>query len=69
MLDYAVKLTLRPTEMSESDVAALRDAGWSDEDIMDVAEVTGLLEPAAKCAVPTPEAAATLASEWTTSSS
>jgi uncharacterized peroxidase-related enzyme len=42
MLDYAVKLTLRPTEMSESDVAALRDAGWSDEDIMYVAAVTGL---------------------------
>ena len=42
MLDYAVKLTLRPTEMSEADVAALRDAGWSDEDVMDVAEVTGL---------------------------
>ena len=42
MLDYAVKLTLRPTEMSEADVAALRDVGWSDEDVMDVAEVTGL---------------------------
>ena len=42
MLDYAVKLTLRPTEMTEADVAALRDAGWSDEDVMDVAEVTGL---------------------------
>ena len=42
MLDYAVKLTLRPTEMTEADVAALRDVGWSDEDVMDVAEVTGL---------------------------
>jgi len=42
MLDYAVKLTLRPTEMSEADVVALREAGWSDEDVMDVAEVTGL---------------------------
>ncbi len=42
MLDYAVKLTLRPREMSEADVAALRAAGWSDEDVMDVAEVTGL---------------------------
>ena len=42
MLDYAVKLTLRPTEMTETDVATLRDTGWSDEDIMDVAEVTGL---------------------------
>jgi uncharacterized peroxidase-related enzyme len=42
MLDYAVKLTLHPTEMQEADVAALRDAGWSDEDAMDIAEVTGM---------------------------
>jgi uncharacterized peroxidase-related enzyme len=41
-LDYAVKLTLRPREMTEADVATLRDAGWSDEDVMDIAEVTGL---------------------------
>lgn len=42
MLDYARKLTLRPTEMTEADVVALREAGWTDEDVMDVAEVTGL---------------------------
>ena len=42
VLDFAVKLTLHPTEMSEADVAALRDAGLTDEDVMDVAEVTGL---------------------------
>jgi uncharacterized peroxidase-related enzyme len=41
-LDYAVKLTLRPREMAEADVQELRDAGWTDEDVMDVAEVTGL---------------------------
>ncbi len=41
-LDYAVKLTRRPTEMAEADVQALRDAGWTDEDVMDIAEVTGL---------------------------
>jgi uncharacterized peroxidase-related enzyme len=41
-LDYAVKLTLRPREMTEADVQALREAGWTDEDVMDVAEVTGL---------------------------
>jgi uncharacterized peroxidase-related enzyme len=41
-LDYAVKLTLRPTEMTEDDVEALRRAGWTDEDVMDIAEVTGL---------------------------
>jgi uncharacterized peroxidase-related enzyme len=42
MLDYARKLTLRPNEMSESDVDTLRDAGWTDEDVMDIAEVTGM---------------------------
>ena len=42
MLAYAVKLTLKPREMSEADVGVLRDAGWADEDVMDIAEVTGL---------------------------
>ena len=42
MLDYSLALTLRPATMSEDDVVALRDAGWTDEDVMDIAEVTGL---------------------------
>jgi uncharacterized peroxidase-related enzyme len=42
MLDYALKLTVHPTEMSEPDVDALRAAGWTDEDVMDIAEVTGM---------------------------
>ena len=42
MLAYAVKLTLQPKEMSEADVRALRGAGWTDEDVMDIAEVTGV---------------------------
>jgi uncharacterized peroxidase-related enzyme len=42
MLDYARKLTLRPTEMTEADVTELREAGWADEDVMDIAEVTGM---------------------------
>lgn len=42
MLDYALKLTLHPAEMAENDVLSLRDAGWRDEDIMDIAEVTGM---------------------------
>jgi len=42
VLEYAVKLTVHPTEMTEADVVALRAAGWTDEDVMDVAEVTGL---------------------------
>ena len=39
MLDYATKLTLSPTEMVCDDVTALRRAGFSDRDILDVCEV------------------------------
>jgi uncharacterized peroxidase-related enzyme len=42
MLDYALKLTRTPSAVTEADVEALRTAGWSDEDVMDIAEVTGL---------------------------
>jgi uncharacterized peroxidase-related enzyme len=42
MLDYALKLTLQPTQMTAVDVRALRDVGWTDEDVMDIAEVTGM---------------------------
>ena len=41
-LDYAVKLTRSPARMVEDDVRLLRDSGWSDEDVMDIAEVTAL---------------------------
>jgi uncharacterized peroxidase-related enzyme len=41
-LDYAVKLTRSPQHMVETDVGALREAGWSDEDVMDIAEVTAM---------------------------
>jgi uncharacterized peroxidase-related enzyme len=41
-LDFAVKLTTGPAAMTEADVVALRAAGWSDEDVLDIAEVTGL---------------------------
>lgn len=41
-LDYAVKLTREPAAMCEADVQRLRDAGWTDEDVMDIAEVTGM---------------------------
>ena len=42
MLDFAVKLTERSSACTEEDVQALRGAGWSDEDVMDIAEVTGM---------------------------
>ena len=39
MLDYAEKLTLTPGAMVEPDVAALEKAGFSDRDVLDIAEV------------------------------
>lgn len=40
MLRYAVKLTLRPAEMTEDDVTDLREVGFSDTDILHLVEVT-----------------------------
>ena len=40
MLDVAVKLTERPTEVDEDDIALLREAGYSEEAIWDIAAVT-----------------------------
>ena len=41
MLAYAEKLTLRPWDMIEEDVVALRTAGFSDAAILDINQVTG----------------------------
>ncbi|HID53364.1 MAG TPA: peroxidase [Anaerolineae bacterium] len=41
MLAYAIKLTLEPGQMVEADVIALRDAGFSDRDILDINQITG----------------------------
>ena len=41
MLDYAVKLTERPCDCSESDVERLRSHGFTDTDIHDIAQTTG----------------------------
>jgi uncharacterized peroxidase-related enzyme len=41
MLEYAEKLTLRPWDMEEADVAALRKLGFSDSAILDINQVTG----------------------------
>ena len=41
MLDFAHKLTAQPAEVDEPDRQALRDTGWSDRDIWDIANVTG----------------------------
>lgn len=41
ILEYAAKLTLEPWNIKEADVKALRDAGFSDEAILDINQVTG----------------------------
>ena len=41
MLGYAVKLSLEPWNMGETDVQELRDAGFSNPGILDIAHVTG----------------------------
>lgn len=39
MLTFSVKLTATPGEMKPDDAQALRDAGFSDRDILDITEV------------------------------
>ena len=41
MLGFAVKLTETPAAMNDVDVDALRAAGFSDRDILDIVEVVG----------------------------
>lgn len=41
MLEYAAKLTLEPWKMAETDIEALRSAGFSDAAILDINQVTG----------------------------
>ena len=41
MLTFAVKLTKTPGAMQDADVDALRSAGFSDRDILDIVEVVG----------------------------
>ena len=41
MLDFAVKLTLEPTEMTRADVTGLCDVGFDDVAILDIVQVTG----------------------------
>ncbi|EBA14866.1 alkylhydroperoxidase AhpD family core domain protein [Roseobacter sp. SK209-2-6] len=41
MLDFAAKMTKSSSEIEEADRQALRDAGFSDRDIWDIANVTG----------------------------
>ena len=40
MLAYAIKLTVTPAAMTRGDIVALRDAGFTDRDVLDICEVT-----------------------------
>jgi uncharacterized peroxidase-related enzyme len=42
MLDFAVKLTREIEKMSREDVETLLAAGWTEEDVFDIAEVTAM---------------------------
>ena len=41
LLDYAVKLTKNPREMTRGDVDALRNLGYSDEQLVDAVQCIG----------------------------
>jgi len=40
MLAYAEKITVAPSEVDERDVERLKEAGWNDGEILDIASVT-----------------------------
>lgn len=39
MLEYSEKLTVSPASVSETDITSLREAGFTDRDILDICEV------------------------------
>lgn len=53
MLAFAEKLTETPNKMDEPDRGALRDAGFSDRDIWDIANVAGFFNMTNRVAVAT----------------
>jgi uncharacterized peroxidase-related enzyme len=53
MLDFAVKLTEHPDKIEETDRQALRDAGFSDRDIWDIAAVAGFFNMSNRIAAAT----------------
>ena len=42
MLDFAVKVTRTPDQCEERDLDQLREAGYNDEDILHIAELTAI---------------------------
>ena len=42
MLEYAEFLTLYPSSVTQEQVQGLRDAGWTDADVIDIVHITAL---------------------------
>ena len=42
MLEFAECLTIDPGNMTADHVESLRDAGWADEDVVDIVHITAL---------------------------
>ncbi len=40
MLEWAEKLTLSPAMMTDEDIQKLREVGWTDRDVLDIASVS-----------------------------
>jgi uncharacterized peroxidase-related enzyme len=53
MLDFAAKLTAQPFAIEEADRQAVRDAGFSDRDIWDIAAVAGFFNMSNRVAAAT----------------
>ena len=53
MLDFAVKLTAEPWGIEEADRQALRDAGFADRDVWDIAAVAGFFNMSNRVAAAT----------------
>jgi uncharacterized peroxidase-related enzyme len=53
MLDFAVKLTETPAKIEDADRQALRDAGFSDRDIWDIASTVGFFNMSNRVAAAT----------------
>jgi uncharacterized peroxidase-related enzyme len=53
MLDFAVKLTETPAKIEDADRQALRDAGFSDRDIWDIASTVGFFNMSYRVAAAT----------------
>lgn len=49
-MDYAVKVTRSPDELSSRDVDGLREVGWTDEEILMAVEVIGFFNYYARMA-------------------